>query len=65
MGSRRQNESLSTRKAAGEVEKPTGISDPSETPQNAEIVLDTVNHQPEENALRMAGELVERGFIKC
>jgi sulfate adenylyltransferase len=48
----------------GEVKNFTGISDPYETPQNAEIVLDTVNHQPEENALRIVGELIERGFIK-
>ena len=48
----------------GEVENFTGISDPYETPQNAEIVLDTVNHQPEENALRIVGELIERGFIE-
>jgi len=48
----------------GEVENFTGISDHYETPQNAEIVLDIVNHQPEENALRIVGELIERGFIK-
>jgi sulfate adenylyltransferase len=48
----------------GELENFTGISDPYETPQNAEIVLDTVNHQPEENALRIVSVLVERGFIK-
>ena len=48
----------------GEIENFTGISDPYETPQNAEVVLDTVKHQPEENALRIVGELIERGFIK-
>jgi adenylylsulfate kinase len=40
----------------GEIENFTGISDPYETPQNAEITLDTVNHQPDENALRIVDE---------
>jgi sulfate adenylyltransferase len=48
----------------GEIENFTGISDPYETPQDPEIVLDTVNHQAEENALRIVGELIERGFIE-
>jgi sulfate adenylyltransferase len=48
----------------GEIKNFTGISDPYETPQDPEVVLDTVNHQPEENALRIVGELIARGFIK-
>jgi len=48
----------------GEVDNFKVIYDHYDTPQNAEIVLDIVNHQPEENALRIVGELIERGFIK-
>lgn len=49
----------------GEIENFTGISDPYETPQDPEVLLDTVHHQPEENALRIVGELIARGFIKA
>ena len=49
----------------GEIENFTGISDPYEAPQNAEIVLDTVNHKAEANALTILRDLMERGFIKA
>jgi sulfate adenylyltransferase len=49
----------------GEIENFTGISDPYEAPQNAEIVLDTVSQQPEENALRIVRHLLEQGFIRA
>ena len=48
----------------GEIDNFTGISDPYESPQDPEIVLDTVNHQPEENAQQVIDQLIERGFIK-
>jgi sulfate adenylyltransferase len=48
----------------GEIENFTGVSDPYEKPQNAELVLDTVNHQPEENALRIVRYLSQQGFIR-
>lgn len=37
----------------GEVRNFTGVDDPYEAPLSAEIVLDTVNHSPEENARRV------------
>ncbi|KAF5434732.1 sulfate adenylyltransferase [Candidatus Methanophagaceae archaeon] len=42
----------------------TGIDDPYEAPNNAEIILDTVNHSPEENAHRIAEYLAQKGFIR-
>ncbi|RME48274.1 MAG: bifunctional sulfate adenylyltransferase/adenylylsulfate kinase [Chloroflexi bacterium] len=48
----------------GEIKGFTGIDDPYEPPQNPEIVLDTVNHTPEENARIIIEYLKERGLIK-
>ncbi len=48
----------------GEITGFTGIDDPYEPPQNPEIVLDTVNHTPEENAHLILDYLIEQGFIR-
>ena len=48
----------------GEIKEFTGISDPYEPPLNAEIVLDTVNFTPEQNAHVIANWLAEKGFIR-
>ena len=48
----------------GEIKEFTGISDPYEPPLNPEIVLDTVNFTPEENAHVIANWLAEKGFIR-
>ncbi|MCA1632268.1 MAG: bifunctional sulfate adenylyltransferase/adenylylsulfate kinase [Acidobacteria bacterium] len=61
---RRDLKGLYARARRGEIENFTGISDPYEAPQNAEIVLDTLNHQPEENTLRIVRHLIEEGFIR-
>ncbi|KAF5434731.1 sulfate adenylyltransferase [Candidatus Methanophagaceae archaeon] len=49
---------------SGEIKGFTGIDDPYEAPNNAEIILDTVNHSPEENAHRIAEYLAQKGFIR-
>jgi len=49
---------------SGEIKGFTGIDDPYEAPNNAEIVLDTVNHTPEENAHRIVEYLGKKGFIR-
>jgi sulfate adenylyltransferase len=49
---------------SGEIKGFTGIDDPYEAPNNAEIVLDTVNHTPEENAHRIVEYLAKKGFIR-
>ncbi|MCJ7701836.1 MAG: bifunctional sulfate adenylyltransferase/adenylylsulfate kinase [Anaerolineales bacterium] len=47
----------------GEIKGFTGIDDPYEEPQNAEIVLNTVDTTPDENARFIIGYLTERGLI--
>jgi len=49
---------------SGEIKGFTGIDDPYEAPNNAEILLDTVNHTPEENAHRIVEYLAKKGFIR-
>ena len=49
---------------SGEIKGFTGIDDPYEAPNNAEIVLDTVNHTPEENASLIMGLIQERGLVR-
>ena len=47
----------------GEIKGFTGIDDPYEDPLNAEIVLDTVQTTPEENARAIIQYLQNEGFI--
>jgi sulfate adenylyltransferase len=47
----------------GEIKGFTGIDDPYEEPLNAEIVLDTVETTPEENARIIIETINEMGFI--
>ena len=46
----------------GEIQGFTGVDDPYEAPENPEIVLDTVDGQPEENARRIIDYLKEKHF---
>jgi sulfate adenylyltransferase len=48
----------------GEISNFTGIDDPYEPPEHAEIRLDTTTHTPEENALSILQYLVGRGFVR-
>jgi len=47
----------------GELKGFTGIDDPYEPPERAEIVLDTVAASAEDNARRIVGYLREAGFV--
>ena len=47
----------------GEIKGFTGIYDPYEEPQNAEITLNTVDHTPEELARQIISYLQEQDFI--
>jgi len=49
----------------GEVKGFTGVDDPYEPPHNPELVLDTVRQDVEQNARRILGQLVERGFVRA
>ena len=48
----------------GEIKGFTGIDDPYEEPLNAEVVLNTVDSTPEENARAIIGYLKEQGFLQ-
>lgn len=60
----RDTKGLYAKARRGEIKGFTGIDDPYEAPEHAEVVLDTVNHTPEENARLILKELQNRGFIK-
>jgi adenylyl-sulfate kinase len=48
---------------AGEIKEFTGVSDPYEVPEHAEIVVDTEVQEPEESAAQVIAYLEERGLI--
>lgn len=48
---------------AGEIPNFTGVSDPYEAPENADLVLNTHQETPEESAARAIRFLEERGYI--
>lgn len=48
----------------GEISGFTGIDDPYESPEHAEVVLDTVNSTPEENARQIVSFIENEGFIQ-
>jgi sulfate adenylyltransferase len=48
----------------GEVKGFTGIDDPYEAPESAEIVLDTVRNTPEENAHIILNYLMDQGLVR-
>jgi sulfate adenylyltransferase len=48
----------------GEIKGFTGIDDPYEPPQHSELILDTVNRSPENNARSILEYLIEQGFVR-
>jgi sulfate adenylyltransferase len=55
---------LYARARRGQITGFTGVDDPYEAPQNAEITLDTVSATAEENAHKIIAYLAERGFLQ-
>lgn len=47
----------------GELDNMTGVNDPYEEPEDADLVLDTVNETPEQCAEHVMALLAERGLI--
>lgn len=47
----------------GEIKGFTGIDDPYEAPENPELVLDTIETSPDENALKIVRYLEKCGFL--
>jgi adenylyl-sulfate kinase len=48
---------------AGEIENFTGVSDPYEEPESAEVVCDTDRETPEESAAKVIAKLEELGYL--
>ena len=60
---RRDVKGLYAKAFAGEIENFTGVSDPYEEPENAEIVLHTAQESPGESAANVIAYLSEHGYI--
>ena len=60
----RDTKGLYAKARAGEIKGFTGIDDPYEAPDDAEIVLDTTEHTVEQNAHLILQHLMEKGFIR-
>ena len=48
---------------AGEIQGFTGIDDPYEVPENAEVICDTANESPEESADKILKKLENLGYL--
>jgi adenylyl-sulfate kinase len=60
---RRDVKGLYQKAFAGEIKEFTGVSDPYEEPDDAELVLDTEVHSPEESAALVLAKLEELGLV--
>lgn len=60
----RDAKGMYARARRGEIKGFTGIDDPYEPPRQAEIVLDTISHTPEENARLVLDHLSCHGFVR-
>ena len=49
----------------GEISGWTGIDDPYEAPEHAEVVLDTLRHTAEDNARCILQHLIDAGFVRA
>ena len=61
---RRDAKGMYAKARRGEITGWTGIDDPYEAPAHAEIVLDTVAHNAEDNARRILAYLEDAGFVR-
>jgi adenylylsulfate kinase len=60
---RRDVKGLYAKALAGEIKQFTGVSDPYEPPENAEVVVDTVRQTPAESLTQVLGYLESTGLI--
>jgi sulfate adenylyltransferase len=60
----RDTKGLYAKARRGEIRGFTGIDDPYEPPLHPEVVLDTVNKTPEENAHAIIDYLIEQGLLR-
>jgi sulfate adenylyltransferase len=59
----RDNNGLYQKARNGDIENFTGISDPYETPESPDIILDTANDTPEQNKQKIISFLEEKELI--
>jgi adenylylsulfate kinase len=62
---KRDPKGLYKKARAGQLKGFTGIDDPYEAPENAEIVIDTEKMKPEQAAERILSYLEERGYLRA
>lgn len=62
---RRDPKGLYRKALAGEIERFTGVSDPYEPPENAEVVLDSGRDSEDECVRRLLDALEARGFVQA
>jgi len=60
---RRDVNGLYKKAFAGEIKGFTGVDDPYEAPTDAELVIDTEAHEPEESARLIVEKLEQLGLI--
>ena len=60
---RRDVKGLYAKARAGEITGFTGVDDPYEEPEQAELVLETEEHDPEESGRLVLGKLEELGLV--
>jgi adenylylsulfate kinase len=65
MAEQRDPKGLYKKARAGQIKGFTGIDDPYEAPENAEIVIDTEALQPEEAAEQILSYLEDRGYLSA
>ncbi len=61
----RDRKGLYAKARAGIIKEFTGISDPYEEPEDAEVVLPTVDQTPDEAAEVVVQYLVDRGYLEA
>jgi adenylyl-sulfate kinase len=59
----RDTKGLYAKAFSGEIKEFTGVSDPYEVPEHAEIIVDTENQEPEESAAQVLAYLEARALI--
>ena len=60
---RRDVKGLYKKAFAGEIKEFTGVSDPYEVPENAEVICDTENETVEESTEKIITKLKEMGYL--
>jgi adenylyl-sulfate kinase len=60
---RRDVKGLYAKAFAGEITQFTGVDDPYEEPEDAEVVVDTLERSPDESTALVLGELERRGLV--